>query len=193
MGTRAVDDDGNLLAGQPFSSLEVAHILPHALTKIENGSELHPSKKAALDILNMFDNGVIYLIKGNDIDRPRNAISLSHTNHKAFGNFDIFFEPVPGQEHTYDIHDFLPGFMPEFPVRRTLFLTENRNIDPPSLRFLALHRAIAHILHLSGAGTCIEKILKDMEFKDTRADGSTELGSLVALRMGGWLDHAIDV
>lgn len=193
-GPKAVDDDGNLLLGESFESLEVAHIIPHALTKSENGSELHPSKKAALDVLNMFDSGVVHLIEGNDIDRPRNAISLSHTYHHAFGNFEIFFEPVPSQEHTYQIQTFLPrGFMPDLPVRRTLFLTESRTIDPPLPRFLAIHRAIAYILHLSGAGAYIEKILENMKWKDTRADGSTELGHLVALRMGGWLDHVINV
>ena len=69
---------------------------------------------------------------------------------------------------------------------RTLFLTESRSIEPLSARFLALHRTITHILHLSGAGDYIRKILRDMEWKDTREDGSTELGYLTALRLGEW-------
>ena len=135
----------------------------------------------------MFDSGVVYLIEGNDIDRPRNAVTLTHDLHNLFGNFDIFFEPLPDQEHTYRIQSFLhPMVIRDLPVVRTLYLTENRTIEPPSLRLLALHCAIAHILHLSAAADYITKILKDMEWKDTRADGSTELGRIIALRLGGW-------
>ncbi|KAK0718752.1 hypothetical protein B0T21DRAFT_295268 [Apiosordaria backusii] len=194
-GDQVTDDDGKPFeASHIFSRLEVAHILPHALTSTEKGSELSASKKAALDILNMFDSGVIHLIEGSDIDRPRNAITLDHTLHYQFGRFKIFFEPVAGQQHTYQIRSFLSARVtPGLPVQRTLFLTENRNIDPPSPRFLAIHCAIAHILHLSAAGDYIEKILEDMEWKDTRADGGTELGRLVGLRLSGWLDRAVAI
>ena len=38
-GNEAKDDDGNLLLADPkFSHLEVAHILPHSLTKTGNDS-----------------------------------------------------------------------------------------------------------------------------------------------------------
>ena len=135
----------------------------------------------------MFDSGVIHLIEGNDIDRPRNAITLTRDLHNSFDNFDVFFESLPDQEHTYRVRSFLhPLIMPDLPVVRTLYLTENRTIEPPSPRLLALHCAIAHILHLSAAGDYINTILRDMEWKDTRADGSTELGRLVTLGLGGW-------
>lgn len=41
-GADAQDDDGNLLADEerPFDTLEVAHILPHSLTKREAEPEL---------------------------------------------------------------------------------------------------------------------------------------------------------
>ncbi|RYC62467.1 hypothetical protein CHU98_g3738 [Xylaria longipes] len=194
-GDEAKDDDGNLLQDETqFDSLEVAHILPHSLTKSETGSQLHPSKTAALAILNMFDNGVIHIIEGNNIDRPRNAITLTHNLHRLFGDFEVFFEPVSGQEpHTYRIGSFLPAPIVRglLPVTRTLHLTKNRTIDPPSPRLLALHCAIAHILHLSAAGTYINKILEDIEKMGIQADGSTELGRLVALRIGGWLNSTV--
>jgi len=44
--------------------------------------EKSESKKAAIAILNMFDTGVIHLIADTDIDRPRNAISLSPEMHR---------------------------------------------------------------------------------------------------------------
>lgn len=137
----------------------------------------------------MFDSGVTHLIEGNEIDRPRNAMTLTREWHSSFGSFDIFFEPLPGQEHTYQIQTLLhPLLFPDLPVVRTFHLTENRTIEPPSPRLLALHSAIGHILHLSAAGDYINKILKDMEWKDTRADGSTQLGRYVMLRLSGWLE-----
>ncbi|KAK1762658.1 hypothetical protein QBC33DRAFT_519407 [Phialemonium atrogriseum] len=59
----------------------------------------------------MFDTDVAYLIKGTDIDRPRNGMTLSHNLHLFFGDFQVFFEPVPDQPpHTYRIGTFLSRF-----------------------------------------------------------------------------------
>ncbi|KAK3364397.1 hypothetical protein B0T25DRAFT_62776 [Lasiosphaeria hispida] len=52
-----------------------------------------------------------------------------------------------------------------------------------------LHCAIAHILYLSAAGAYIDRILQDVEEHGIQADGSTELGLLVALglnQMARW-------
>lgn len=78
-----------------------------------------------------------------------------------------------------------------FLVHRTLFLTDTRTIDPPSPRLLALHSAIAHILHLSAAAHHIDKILEDLDQRDIMADGSTELGYLAKLRVHGWWNGQI--
>ncbi|OJD20479.1 hypothetical protein ACJ73_08186 [Blastomyces percursus] len=192
-GHDAQDDEGNPLQRQLSMILELAHILPHSLTQANANSQLDDSKKAALMILNMFDCDVSHLVDGVNIDRPFNAMSLTHDLHAHFGNFKVFFEPVPGQEHTYRIDTFLPpGILQDIPVTRTLYLTDDRSIDPPSPRLLALHRAIAHILHLSGAGEYIDNILRDMEETGIQEDGSTELGRMVKLRLGGWPDGVVD-
>lgn len=188
-GVDAQDDEGNPLQGQPTMILEVAHIIPHSLTQANADSELDDSKKAALLILNMFDYDVSHIVDGVNIDRPLNAISLTRDLHTYFGNFEVFFQPVPGQDHTYRIDTFLPqGFLPYVPVTRSLYLAADRLIDAPSPRLLAIHCAIAHILHLSGAGAYIDLILRDMEEFGIREDGSTGLGHLLKLRLGGWLD-----
>ncbi|KAK0631093.1 hypothetical protein B0T17DRAFT_488932, partial [Bombardia bombarda] len=178
---RAVDDDGNPLDPNKKEFLEVAHILPHALTK-EDNNELDESRRAAIAILNMFDTGVIYLIEGDDINRSRNALTLTHDMHQDFGRFDIFFERIPNTPaHTYRIQAFDPWVNTYCPVTRTLF--QHPSIDPPSERLLALHSAIGHILHLSGAGDYIQSILDDMEHGIVQEDGSTQLGVLVKLAM----------
>lgn len=136
----------------------------------------------------MFDYGVVRLIEGTEIDRPFNAISLSPSLHTSFGNFEVFFESVQPQSHTYRIQTFLPEIFPDLPITRTLYLSVNHTIDPPLPRFLAIHRAIAYILHLSAAGEYIDKILQDMEDVGVHGDGSTEVGRLVMLRLGDWVD-----
>lgn len=77
-------------------------------------------------------------------------------------------------------------------VSRTLYLSENPTIDPPSPRLLAIHAAIAHILHLSAAGNYIDSILYDLDKGGIMVDGSTHLGYLTMLRVGGWWDGRID-
>ncbi|KKZ67875.1 hypothetical protein EMCG_06404 [[Emmonsia] crescens] len=188
----AQDDEGNQLRGQSFAYLEVAHIIPHSLTQSDADGQLSDSKKAALMVLNMFDCNVSHVIDGVNIDRPFNAMSLTPNFHTDFGNFSVFFEPVPGQMHTYHIDTFHPaGILPVLPVTRTFYLTSDQSIEPPSPRLLAIHRAIAYILHLSGAGEYIDKILQDMEEMRARESGSTELGRLVTLRLGGWFNGAV--
>ena len=141
----------------------------------------------------MFDTDISHLIEGTDIDRPRNALTLTANLHAFFGNFEIHFEPVSGLSNTYKIDTFLPyaALNHLLPVTRTLFVTRERTIDPPSSRFLAVHRAIAHILHLSAAGQYIDEILKDRE-QSVCVDGSTSLGQLVQLRMDRWWDGRVE-
>ncbi|RSL71270.1 hypothetical protein CEP53_001527 [Fusarium sp. AF-6] len=185
--TEPRDQDGAPLEGQSFAYLEVAHILPHSLTRLGSSGELNPSKVAALAILNMFDSGAAYLVEGVDIDRPGNALTLTQNLHISFGDFQVFFEPIGNEPHTYRIDTFLPpGLEEDVPVTRTLYLTEDRSIDPPSPRLLAIHRAIAHILHLSAAGEYIDKILSDADEHGIRSDGSTELHRLLQFRLQDW-------
>ena len=141
----------------------------------------------------MFDHGAAYLIEGTDVDRPRNALTLTSSLHERFGEFKVYFRATD-QPHTYQIDSFDPPYAkdPILPVTRTLFLTEMRTIDPPSPRLLAIHYAVSQILHLCAAGEYIDKILRDIDQVGVRADGSTQLGRLVQLGLGGWLGGAVN-
>lgn len=141
----------------------------------------------------MFDPGVIHLIDGPKIDSPINALTLTLDYHRMFGEFQIYFEPT-GVPYQYKIDSterspFLRD--PLFPVTRTLTLSPTRVIDTPSRRLLDVHRAIALIMKLSGAGEYIENILRDIEEVDVKADGSTNLGHIMSLRLGGWLNTCV--
>ncbi|EER37830.1 conserved hypothetical protein [Histoplasma capsulatum H143] len=149
------------------------------------------SKKNALQILNMFDSGVIHLIDGPKINSPLNALTLTHDHHQSFREFQIYFEPTSRPyEYRIDSMEKSPSLRdPLFPVTRTLTPSPNRTIDPPSARLLGIHRAIAKIMKLSGADEYIDTILRDLEeVDDVRADGSTNLGHMMSLRLGGWVN-----
>ncbi|EDN11043.1 predicted protein [Histoplasma mississippiense (nom. inval.)] len=192
-GIESKDDDGELLRNEPgeFEYLEVAHILPHSLNSMASGNtELSDSKKNVIQLLTMFEPGITHLIEGQDIDSPKNALTLTHHYHRLLGEFEIYFEPIEGAYNRYMIKSterdpILRDRL--LPVTRTLSLSPSRTIDPPSSRLLKVHRAIALILKLSGAGEYIENILRDMEDVKVKEDGSTNLGRLLSLRLGGWL------
>ena len=80
----------------------------------------------------MFDEGILHLIEGSEIDQPRNALTLMHDFHQLFGNFEGHFEAAPDTPHTYKIDTTGPGILrnPIFPLTRTLYLTITRTIDP---------------------------------------------------------------
>ncbi|KKZ68030.1 hypothetical protein EMCG_06240 [[Emmonsia] crescens] len=192
-GNESKDDDGNLLRNEPgeFEFLEVAHILPHSLAFMASGNtELSDSKNNVLQILTLFEPGITHLIDGQGIDSPKNALTLTHHYHRLLSEFEIYFEPIEGAYHRYTIRSTEkdPILCDRLlPVTRTLSLSPNRTIDLPSSRLLKVHRAIALILKLSGAGEHIENILRDMEEVEVKEDGSTNLGRLMNLRFGGWL------
>jgi hypothetical protein len=135
----------------------------------------------------MFDPGTIHLVSGSDIDRPMNALTLTHDLHKLFGNFEISFEYI--EPHTYKVDYVRTDRMfriENLPVTRTLYLTPDRTIDPPSSHLLKIHQAIGRILHFSGAGEYIDKLfrdLEDMEGGQVNADGSTPIDDYVSLKL----------
>lgn len=203
-GDNCSDDDGNLLSSGlqgGFQYLEVAHIIPHNLAMAQEDSELvrppsavatnfskSEAKMNVFRILDMFDPGLSHRLDGPNIDRSFNALTLTHHYHQLFGEFDIYFEPTE-RPHEYKIDSSETSFLrdPLFPVTRTLSLSPNGRIEPPDPRLLRVHCAIAHVIKLSGAGDYIEKVLRDLEEMDIKADGSTNLGFIMGLRLNGWL------
>ncbi|KIH94010.1 hypothetical protein SPBR_05977 [Sporothrix brasiliensis 5110] len=194
-GYDAADDDGVRFADMPetdeFELLEVAHILPHSLMSMANDDDRSIARRNALAILEMLDTGVPHLFEGASMDRPTNAITLTSGYHSVFGSFRTFFEAMDGPLHTYRIQSVLQsrGRRPLQPITRTLFLSDT--VDPPLPRLLAVHAAICRILHLSGAGAYWDHIFREAEDEMANADGSTSLGPLVTLRLGGWWDGKV--
>ncbi|KAL4937108.1 hypothetical protein BDV06DRAFT_203651 [Aspergillus oleicola] len=193
-GRDVKDDDGKLLLPErdTMAYLEVAHIIPHSLKSFTGDGgdrKLAESKQIAHRVLTMFNPGAIHLIDGVDIDRPMNALTLTHDLHRLFGNFEIAFEPVGTQPHTYKV-DYVEsdriGRVEKLPVTVSLFLTPDRSVDPPYPQLLAIHSAIGRILHLSAAGEYINDYIRDLEEMkggEVMHDGSTRLDDYVWFRL----------
>ncbi|KAG8671062.1 hypothetical protein FPOAC2_04380 [Fusarium poae] len=149
-GERCVDDDGKRLYGpipNSFDKLEIAQILPHSFF-FQRGSfsrDLESGKCMQRAILNMIHHGLFKTIEDAS---PKNALTLSASLHQAFSQFRIFFDPVEGEEDTYEIKAFPPGIR-GLPVKRKLSVFYGEEDDLPDPGLLAAHRAIGHILHLS--------------------------------------------
>jgi hypothetical protein len=81
------------------------------------------------------------------------------------------------------MHHVLPSLPAKIVYHSRSFHSPDHKIEPPMRRLLVIHRACCLILHFSGAGECLERVLRDMEESVARANGTTELGSMVNLRL----------
>lgn len=145
--------------------------------------ELTGVQKLAIPILNMFDPGISATLNGDEIDTPQNAIILSKSLHAQFGSFHVFFDEIPSKPRTYKIDSYKKNVRRAYGFPKEVNL-QNKNrpdIDPPCPRLLRIHRAVAEILHLSAAGEYIDNIVRESEESTARADGTTDLGAIIAM------------
>ncbi len=74
------------------------------------------------------------------------------------------------------ISDFMPR-------ERILLNGRHQTVEAPSPLLLQIHCATARILHASAAGEYIEQLLQERDYGMVRADGSTSLSALIAIRL----------
>jgi hypothetical protein len=66
------------------------------------------------------------------------------------------------------------------PNRRVTLRSHDGRYAAPNPKFLQVHAAVARILHLTGAGEYIEKVLRERKAISYLAtDGSTDVGRLL--------------
>lgn len=142
----------------------------------------------------MFDTDISATINGDEIDTPKNAITLSKSLYAQFGSFNVFFDEIPNKPHAYRIDSYKTNVRFAFGFPKEVNLqNENRpDIDPPCPRLLRIHRAVAQILHLSAAGEHIDRIIRESEEPYAIADGSTDIGSILALKLSDLADNGLD-
>lgn len=99
------------------------------------------------------------------------------------------------QQNTYRISSFLHDSAwsrsVPLPVTRTLAPREGVDVEAPSPRLLAMHRAVGHILHGSGVAAYIDGVLDQLveaQMVGARPDGTTDLARVLRLLL--WLGAA---
>ncbi|KAK6997157.1 hypothetical protein R3P38DRAFT_3328876 [Favolaschia claudopus] len=106
-----------------------------------------------------------------------NIISLSSDPHQAFDTLKLTFEPVEGQENTYDVVFAHPQIaLGLFGLKNQITLTNFADpgkfkkaaggvieLPLPSRQLLALHAVCARVAHMSGAAEALDKHDRDLE------------------------------
>ncbi|KAK2799705.1 hypothetical protein FQN50_008405 [Emmonsiellopsis sp. PD_5] len=168
---------------QRRAAVEAAHIIPFSYANFRD-KEAPPK-----DIIERW--AVLYrcfpflegTVKANNINDLSNALSLHATLHREFGNFTMSFQPME-KGNTYRVKTY-PRFDTEFhslPKDGILELDPNTDdsLQLPDPNLLAVHFAIAEVLHASGMGNEIDKVIRDMEsIGCLREDGATDIGRIL--------------
>ncbi|KAI9771842.1 MAG: hypothetical protein M1840_001612 [Geoglossum simile] len=161
---------------------EAAHIVPFSLATFDE-RERH-SKAVIWDaIYHMFPG--IRAFSPNDINDPRNVMTMWAPLHTAFGKFLLCLEPTitsnryrlktyPKFSSVYNTHLPSDGFV--------TFTAHDGRYPLPEEYLLSLHASIGAVLHASGMSEVIDRILRDRdELRTLAADGSTPVRALLTV------------
>ncbi|KAK9244294.1 hypothetical protein V1506DRAFT_522867 [Lipomyces tetrasporus] len=134
--------------------LEAAHIIPLMLSRYSTMQKL----------LSMFaGTNVEAILKGNNINSPSNLFCTDHGTHLKFDEFIVGIEYLNDRKargayiaQCQDGEEITFGLGPQ-----------GHAIDLPYGELFNIHLAIANVLHASGAGEVINKVLQDeADFND---------------------------
>ncbi|KIJ46274.1 hypothetical protein M422DRAFT_165576 [Sphaerobolus stellatus SS14] len=123
-----------------------AHIIPESTNwDLEKGSNKLPTE-----------------LKGANIHRLENVITMGSNVHTAFNRLDIWFSPTT-EPNKYKLGTFKSrwfNILPEYVIFRTEDLI---NLPVPKRDYLELHATCAKVIHLSGAAEYIDKVSRQLE------------------------------
>ncbi|KAG1851693.1 hypothetical protein F4604DRAFT_1959190 [Suillus subluteus] len=139
--------------------LRATHILPRFVVHEHSGSNV-THVAATIDIIKHFTKlpeNILDDLSGI-IDNPENGMLLDATMHDTFDNY-MWCLHSTDILHKYKVHWFRPVPMGMGNFTEVQFQDNSQtDIQLPDPMFIALHSAVAHILHLSGAADVINKV-----------------------------------
>ncbi|KAI9777355.1 MAG: hypothetical protein M1839_008963 [Geoglossum umbratile] len=159
---------------------EAAHILPFSLAAFDEPDRQY---KATVwnAIYRMFPD-----IRGfslDDINDPRNAMTMYAGFHSEFGKLELCFEPTT-TSNRYRIkayrkfHSFYTPHLPNDGF--VTFTAHDGRYLLPDPKLLSVHASVGAVLHASGMAEYIERILRDREeLRCLAHNGSTQIGVLM--------------
>ncbi|KAF5310131.1 hypothetical protein D9619_010377 [Psilocybe cf. subviscida] len=154
------------------------------------------SSASAHALLSMFGlESQATALAGAGVDSLHNLITLETSLHAMFDTFDLWLEPVEGQEHTYEVccpiadeRDLLVGPLPSHITLRVeasaeaKAAEENLVLGLPDPHLMAVRAICARVANLSGATRQMERILADIEDSTVLADNGS-MATLLATRL----------
>ncbi|KAK9357537.1 hypothetical protein V1504DRAFT_54829 [Lipomyces starkeyi] len=172
------------------AELEAAHIIPFMVSK-------HSTMQT---LLSMFaGSNIESILSGKNINSPSNTFCTDHDTHLLFDEFVVGVKFLNGQ---YWLRKVVPkkalGILSQCQDGEEVVFgmgPQGHEIDLPDGELFNIHLAIGKVLHASGAGEIINKILQDEEDYN---DGIVEDGasaariSAFALRMSLKRVQAVD-
>lgn len=141
-------------------------------------------------MLNAFSPGLSDELHGDHIDVPQNALMLTQAMHSRFSLYAIIFIEVPGVPNEYRIEALDQIYIEtneEKDLKKVSFADHSGTgggIALPSPYLLRVHAACGRLIYLTGHAEYIGSIFREWERGNVRADGSTDLGALVGMRLG---------
>ncbi|KAG2143983.1 hypothetical protein BD769DRAFT_1420803 [Suillus cothurnatus] len=143
--------------------LETVHILPKSIVHEHSGDN------PTIDIIKQYTNLPASIMDDvtDIIDNPVNGMLLERTMHFDFNSCMWCLHPTDVL-HKYAVHWLRPnrGWCQTFTEIQFQNHNDRTEIPLPDPRFIALHAAVAHILHLSGAAEVIDKVYYMFSYDD---------------------------
>ncbi|OAA59822.1 hypothetical protein SPI_06020 [Niveomyces insectorum RCEF 264] len=159
---------------------------PSPMTNADEDGDLSEAGQRAASLFSLLDDMALSLLhtpSSRLAEQTHNTVRLDEYASHAFSRFQLVLVPAGGGST-------------EPPAYRLEAVDAEGNVATPSTsavvvqhaspRLLALHCAIARILYASGVGQWIDAVLDDTAVEDLDADGTTNLGRLMQLRLDGW-------
>jgi len=177
---------------------EVAHIFSESA---QDGDKDYAATVFA--ILEMFGLGnKAQALYGGEVNSLQNVITMAINLHSAFDCFNLWLEPVLGQENTYDVCGKLLGRYPVPTPSRVTFSVEpsaaaaaeamNKILMLPDPVLIAIRAACARVANLSGAAQQADRILRDLEDITVLADDGS-MAELLSSRLSTSTPRFVDV
>lgn len=168
------------------ADLETAHIMPFALAKFDNDDERRQIIAVWTNIFRYFPSIRSRLnFYYQNINSMENVLMLSQPLHKQFGRFSLALEQTD-TVHQYRVKTFrrfakgLRVFLPESGI--VTMTAHDGRFPLPSPILLQVHCAVANILHATGRGEKIDRVLCDYDATGGLAsDGSTNVSQLLSV------------
>ncbi|KAF9560114.1 hypothetical protein CPC08DRAFT_762902 [Agrocybe pediades] len=193
----------NIKEDVPVANVVVAHILRRAVGEFNANHESKSFKSAVttFDILVNFTHLPVKTLEElhDQLDDPSNGMALEMNAHAAFDDF-LWCLKRTETEHVYDLKTLHPhapllkkpeNYQVSFKDHSNQFPLDNahtkyRSVDLPDPRYIAIHSAIAEILHMSGAGNFFDDLLDDYRDDEDNVPAVRSWSELEAL-MGNLL------